>query len=59
MTEATSTPAATSDSQSRTSGDRQGSGNSGGTMSVVSRTTGKQKKSKEEISDRKKIKVLK
>ena len=32
---------------------------SGGTMSVVSKTTGKQKKTSEEISDRKKIKVLK
>ena len=37
----------------------QGNNSSGGTMSVVSRTTGKQKKSTEEISDRKKIKVLK
>ena len=47
------------DSTSRTSGDRAGSGNSGGTRSVVSRTTGKSKKTTEEISDRKKIKVLK
>ena len=39
----------------------QGSGNSAGTMSVVSHSTkgGKVKKSTEEISDRKKIKVLK
>ena len=47
------------DNSSRTSGDRAGSGNSGGTMSVVSRTTGKTRKTTEEISDRKKIKVLK
>ena len=39
---------------------RMGSGNSGGTMSVVSKTTGsKKKRSAEEVSDRKKIKVLK
>ena len=32
---------------------------SGGTMSTVSKTTGKKKKTSEEINDRKKIKVLK
>ena len=38
---------------------KMGSGASGGTMSVVSKQTGKAKKSAEEVSDRKKIKVLK
>lgn len=42
-----------------TSSARLGSGTSGGTMSVVSKTTGRKKKTAEEISDRKKIKVLK
>lgn len=37
----------------------KGSGASGGTMSVVSKQTSKAKKSAEEVSDRKKIKVLK
>lgn len=32
---------------------------SGGTMSTVSKTTGKKKKTAEELTDRKKIKVLK
>ena len=36
-----------------------GSGASGGTMSVVSKQTGKTRKTAEEVSDRKKIKVLK
>ena len=61
------TPSSNVDVTSRTSGGNngntgQGSGNSGGTMSVVSHSTkggGRQKKSTEEISDRKKIKVLK
>jgi len=38
---------------------RIGSGTSGGTMSTVSKTTGRKKKTAEEVSDRKKIKVLK
>ena len=38
---------------------KMGSGASGGTMSVVSKQTGKAKRSAEEVSDRKKIKVLK
>ena len=41
------------------SSNKQGSAASGGTMSVASKQTGKVKKSAEEISDRKKIKVLK